>query len=50
MTKNDRRRADIAAELAVLDRVASMGVAGLHDDLQAHLADWQGPSPRRVIW
>lgn len=41
----DRRRADVVAGLATLDHVASMGgpeLAGLHDTLQAHLADWQG--------
>jgi hypothetical protein len=41
----DRRRADVAAELATLDRVAAMGgpeLAALHDTLQGHLSDWQG--------
>jgi hypothetical protein len=41
----DRRRADVVAGLATLDHVARMGgpeLAGLHDTLQAHLADWQG--------
>ena len=45
MKTREQRRGDLADELATLTRVRQMGepaLAGLHADLRARLADWQG--------